>query len=53
MDKDLSWCFQFAEKYLTEDLTLKYPNPEKPYTLFTDASKYAWACILTQVFTIT
>ena len=27
---------------------LKYPDPIKPYTLFTDASKYAWACILTQ-----
>ena len=27
---------------------LKYPNPYKPYTLFTDASKYAWACVLTQ-----
>ena len=27
---------------------LKYPDPNKPYTLFTDASKYAWACVLTQ-----
>ena len=27
---------------------LKYPDPNKPYTLFTDARKYAWACILTQ-----
>ena len=27
---------------------LKCPDPNKPYTLFTDASKYAWACVLTQ-----
>ena len=27
---------------------MKYPDPNKPYTLFTDASKYAWACVLTQ-----
>ena len=27
---------------------LIYPNPNKPYVLFTDASKYAWACVLTQ-----
>ena len=27
---------------------LKYPDPNKPYTLFTDANKYAWACVLTQ-----
>ena len=26
---------------------LKYPDPNKFYTLFTDASKYAWACVLT------
>ena len=29
---------------------LKYPDPNKPYTLFTDASKYAWACVLTQEY---
>ena len=27
---------------------LKYPDPNKSYTLFTDASKYAWTCVLTQ-----
>ena len=25
-----------------------YPDPSKPYTLYTDASKYAWAGVLTQ-----
>ena len=27
---------------------LVYPDPNKPYTLYTDASKYAWAGVLTQ-----
>ena len=26
---------------------LKYPDTEKPYTIFTDASKYGWAGVLT------
>ena len=25
-----------------------YPDPNLPYVLFTDASKYAWACVLTE-----
>ena len=29
---------------------LKYPDPNKPCTLFTDASKYAWVCVLTQEY---
>ena len=29
---------------------LKYPDPNKPYTLFTDASKHAWTCVLTQEY---
>ena len=27
---------------------LLYPDPNLPYVLFTDASKYARACVLTQ-----
>ena len=30
---------------------LKYPDTDKPYTIFTDASKYGWAGILTQEHT--
>ena len=30
------------------DPILTYPDPKLPYVLFTDASKYAWACVLTQ-----
>ena len=29
---------------------LKYPDPNRGYTLFTDASMYAWACVLTQEY---
>ena len=29
-------------------IILTYPDPNLPYVLFTDASKYAWACVLTQ-----
>ena len=32
---------------MTEPI-LMYPDPNLPYVLFTDASKYAWACVLTQ-----
>ena len=32
---------------MTEPI-LTYPYPNLPYVLFTDASKYAWACVLTQ-----
>ena len=30
---------------------LKYPDTDKPYTIFTDASKYGWAGVLTQEHT--
>ena len=30
------------------DPILTYPDPNLPYVLFTDASKYAWSCVLTQ-----
>ena len=36
------------KELLIKEPILKYPDPNKPYTLFTDASKYAWACVLTQ-----
>ena len=32
---------------MTEPI-LMYPDPNLPYVLFTDTSKYAWACVLTQ-----
>ena len=33
---------------LMTETILTYPDPSLPYVLFTDASKYAWACVLTQ-----
>ena len=33
---------------MTTDPIWTYPDPNLPYVLFTDASKYAWACVLTQ-----
>ena len=30
------------------DSILTYPDANLPYVLFTDASKYAWACVLTK-----
>ena len=40
--------FNLLTEYLAESPILKYPDPEKPYTLSVDASKYAWACVLMQ-----
>ena len=34
--------------YLQEAPILRYPDPQKGYTLYTDASKYAYAGVLTQ-----
>ena len=36
---------------VSEEPTLVYPDPSKPYVLFTDASKYAWSYVLTQEYT--
>ena len=30
------------------DPILTYPDPNLPSVLFTDSSKYAWACVLMQ-----
>ena len=30
---------------------LKYPNMSKPYIMYTEASKYSWASVLTQKHT--
>ena len=43
-------AFEFLKEMLLKEPVLKYPDPGKPYTLFTDASKFAWACVLTQEY---
>ena len=40
--------FELLKTCLMTEPILKYPDPDHPYVLFTDASKYAWACVLTQ-----
>ena len=40
--------FELLKTSVMTDPILTYPNPNLPYVLFTDASKYAWACVLTQ-----
>ena len=42
--------FQLLKDMLLKEPVLKYPDPSKPYTLFTDASKYALACVITQEY---
>ena len=40
--------FELLKASLMTEPILTYPDPNHPYVLFTDASKYAWACVLTQ-----
>ena len=40
--------FKLLKTSLMTDPTLTYPDPNLPNVLFTNASKYAWACVLTQ-----
>ena len=40
--------FELLKSKLMTEPILTYPDPNLPYVLFTDASKYAWACVLTQ-----
>ena len=40
--------FNLLKASLMTEPILTYPDPNLPYVLFTDASKYAWACVLTQ-----
>ena len=39
--------FEMLKTSLMTEPILTYPDPSLPYVLFTDASKYAWACVLT------
>ena len=40
--------FELLKASLMTEPILMYHDPNLPYVLFTDASKYAWACVLTQ-----
>ena len=45
--------FQMLKDMLCSAPILKYPDTSKPYMLYTDASKYGWAGVLTQSHTST
>ena len=45
------FSFEMLKNALMSAPILKYPDTEKPYTIFTDASKYGWAGVLTQEHT--
>ena len=51
------WCkkckfsFQTLKEALYTETIFKFPDPQRPYMLFTDASKYAWAGALMQPYT--
>ena len=40
--------FELLKSYLCGEPILKYADTSKPYTLYTDASKYGWVGVLTQ-----
>ena len=44
--------FELLKSYLCGVPILKYAGKRKPYTLYTDASKYGWAGVLTQSHTM-
>ena len=43
--------FQSLKNALCTKLILKFPDPQKLYVPFTDASRYAWTGVLTQPYT--
>ena len=45
--------FELLKEALCGEPVLKYADTSKPYTLYTDASKYSWAGVLTQPHVMT
>ena len=54
-DMTFEWCKKYEFSFLKDapctEPILKLPDPNKVYVLFTDASKHAWAGVLTQPYT--
>ena len=48
--KSCQVAFEMLKEYLLKEPILKYPKPDQPYILYTDASKYACAGVLTQSY---
>ena len=57
LDQPFEWSdkcqasFELLKEALIKEPILRFPDPNKPYTLYTDTSKYAWLCVLTQQYT--
>ena len=51
MDRSVSKSFPDTENTILKNPTLVYPDPNKPYTSFMDASKYTWSAVLIQEHT--
>ena len=57
LDQPFEWSdkcqtsFELLKEVLIKEPILRLPDPNKPYTLYTDAGKYAWLCALTQQYT--
>ena len=57
LDQPFEWSdkcqtsFELLKEALIKEPILRFPDPNKPYILYTDASKYAWSCVLTQQYT--
>ena len=43
-------AFKMLKEALPKEPILKYPDPSKPYVLYMDARKIAWAGVLTQAY---
>ena len=48
--KECQTCFELLNETLCMHPILQYPDPNRPYRLFTDASKYGWAGVLMQPY---
>ena len=48
--KECQACFKLLKEALCTHPILWYPDPDRLYVLFTDASKYGWAGVLTQPY---
>ena len=54
LDQPFEWSdkcqasFKLLKEALVKEPILRFPDPNKQYTLYTEASKYTWSCVLTQ-----
>ena len=57
LDQPFEWSdkcqtsFELLKEVLIKEPILRFLDPNKPYTQYTDAGKYAWSCVLTQQYT--